>query len=85
MTLTLALTRYIVMDLCAGSLAGYVRSKPRDLVVANSRMILGQVALAINYLHGQNMIHKDLKPENILLVSNKLDDFRIKIADLGFA
>jgi len=26
-----------------------------------------------------------MKPENILLVSNKLDDFRIKIADLGFA
>jgi calcium/calmodulin-dependent protein kinase I len=54
------------MDLCAGSLDGYVRNKPRDLVMANSRMILGQVALAVKYLHGQNMIHKDLKPENIL-------------------
>ena len=26
-----------------------------------------------------------MKPENVLLVSNKMDDFRIKIADLGFA
>jgi len=26
-----------------------------------------------------------MKPENILLVSDNPDDFRIKIADLGFA
>jgi len=26
-----------------------------------------------------------MKPENILLVSNQMNDFRIKIADLGFA
>lgn len=31
------------------------------------------------------MTHRDMKPENVLLVSNKMDDFRIKIADLGFA
>ena len=26
-----------------------------------------------------------MKPENILLVSNQMNDFRVKIADLGFA
>lgn len=36
-------------------------------------------------MHLQNVTHRDMKPENILLVSNKMDDFRIKIADLGFA
>ena len=71
------------MDLCAGSLAGYVRSKSRDLVVANSRMILGQVALAINYLHGQNMIHKDLKPENILYKETSCGWPHILLCDFG--
>jgi|APCry1669189733_1035249.scaffolds.fasta_scaffold335632_1 serine/threonine protein kinase len=41
--------------------------------------------LGLNYMHLQNVTHRDMKPENILLVSNKMDDFRIKIADLGFA
>ena len=38
--------------------------------------------LGLNYMHNQNVTHRDMKPENILLVSNKMDDFRIKIADL---
>ena len=41
--------------------------------------------LGLNYMHLQNVTHRDMKPENILLVSNKMDDFRVKIADLGFA
>jgi serine/threonine protein kinase len=41
--------------------------------------------LGLNYMHLQNVTHRDMKPENVLLVSNKMDDFRIKIADLGFA
>lgn len=36
-------------------------------------------------MHNQNVTHRDMKPENILLVSNKMNDFKIKIADLGFA
>lgn len=31
------------------------------------------------------MTHRDLKPENILLVSKDLDNFDVKISDLGFA
>ena len=41
--------------------------------------------LGLNYLHLQNVTHRDLKPENILLVSKKLENFDIKISDLGFA
>jgi serine/threonine protein kinase len=36
-------------------------------------------------MHLQSVTHRDMKPENILLVSNQIDDFRVKIADLGFA
>jgi serine/threonine protein kinase len=36
-------------------------------------------------MHLQSVTHRDMKPENILLVSNQMNDFRVKIADLGFA
>ena len=39
----------------------------------------------LNYMHLQSVTHRDMKPENILLVSNQIEDFRVKIADLGFA
>ena len=41
--------------------------------------------LGLNYLHLQSITHRDMKPENLLLVSTDPRDFRIKIADLGFA
>lgn len=47
--------------------------------------IIQQVMLGLNYLHNQNITHRDMKPENILLVSKNLDNFDIKISDLGFA
>ncbi len=71
------------MDLCTGSLVDYVKGNPRDLVIANSRMILGQVALAINYLHGKDMIHKDLKPENILYKKTDSGWPHILLCDFG--
>jgi serine/threonine protein kinase len=33
----------------------------------------------------QSITHRDIKPENILLVSDEINNFEIKIADLGFA
>jgi len=41
--------------------------------------------LGLNYMHLQSITHRDIKPENILLVSEDMDNFDIKIADLGFA
>ncbi|RHZ30736.1 hypothetical protein DYB37_003897 [Aphanomyces astaci] len=39
---------------------------------------------AIKYCHECNVVHRDLKPENLLLTS-KMDDASIKLADFGFA
>ena len=41
--------------------------------------------LGLNYMHLESITHRDLKPENILLVSEDINNFDIKIADLGFA
>ena len=41
--------------------------------------------MGLNYLHLQSITHRDMKPENILLVSKDINNFEIKISDLGFA
>lgn len=39
---------------------------------------------AVGYCHDNSVAHRDLKPENLLLVS-QTDDYKVKIADFGFA
>ena len=52
---------------------------------AQAADIINQIMLGLNYLHMQSITHRDIKPENILLASDDVDNFEIKIADLGFA
>lgn len=47
--------------------------------------IIMQIMMGLNYLHLQSITHRDMKPENILLVSKDINNFEIKISDLGFA
>jgi calcium/calmodulin-dependent protein kinase I len=54
----------------------YSESEARELVTI--------LLTAIQYCHERGVAHRDLKPEN-LLMSSKLDDAQVKIADFGFA
>lgn len=57
---------YLVTPLMeAGSLAKRMRGEPLSLV--QIERILRQLADALDYAHGQGVIHRDIKPDNILM------------------
>jgi eukaryotic-like serine/threonine-protein kinase len=43
--------------------------------------IILQAARALQYMHGQGVLHRDVKPDNILLTAEQ----QVKLIDLGFA
>jgi serine/threonine protein kinase len=75
------------MELCEGSLKDYVEGKleriPKDSL--DEKILIGQVALGLAYIHDKGIIHKDLKLENILLKRHSPRLVLVKIADFGLA
>lgn len=61
-------TLYLFQELLTlGNLSSYLKSKDNKLIEVEAAMIIRQVLLALEYLHGQSIIHQNLKPENIML------------------
>ncbi|TRV04592.1 MAG: serine/threonine protein kinase [Microcystis wesenbergii Mw_QC_B_20070930_S4] len=67
---------YLVMELAQGSLENHIAKG--GLSSGEIKNITVQVAQGLNYLHGQNKVHRDLKPGNILKVNQQY-----KLADFG--
>ncbi len=67
---------YLVMELAQGSLENHIAKG--SLSADEITNITAQVAQGLNYLHGQNKVHRDLKPGNILKVNQQY-----KLADFG--
>ncbi|KAG0417216.1 cAMP-dependent protein kinase type 2, partial [Dictyocoela roeselum] len=65
---------------CGGELFTYLRQK--GLFSPNeTRFFAGEILLALEYLHGHNIVYRDLKPENVLLDKSG----HVKLTDFGFA
>ncbi|KAF5310230.1 hypothetical protein D9619_010414 [Psilocybe cf. subviscida] len=71
---------WIVTELCCGGeLFDYLVEKGR-LSEDETRVIFGQLCLAVAYLHQNGIVHRDLKLENVLLDER----CRVKLGDFGF-
>lgn len=72
---------FLVMDFLSGGEL-FFHLKRRGLIMEHEvRFYLGEMILAIEFLHGCGIIHRDLKPENVLLRA----DAHVCITDFGLA
>ncbi len=74
-------TPFLVMEYAPG---GTLRKKhPRGSIVPLLTVIsyVKQIALALQYAHGQNIVYRDVKPENMLIEA----DGKIVLGDFGIA
>ncbi|KAJ3353534.1 Cell cycle serine/threonine-protein kinase cdc5/MSD2 [Allomyces javanicus] len=72
---------YIILELCSNkSLNDMVRARKR-LTEPEARFYIAELLSALDYMHGQNIIHRDLKLGNLFLN----DTMHLKVGDFGLA
>jgi formylglycine-generating enzyme required for sulfatase activity len=73
----------IVMEWLDGcNLTAHLHSEQRwCLPEAEALMYIEQAAAALEYVHGQGLLHRDIKPDNLM----RCADGRIKLIDFGLA
>lgn len=79
------LNYYIVSEIVEGGELFKRLCELESFTENQAAYIILQIMLGLNYFHLQSITHRDMKPENILLVSKDVNNFEIKISDLGFA
>lgn len=74
-------TYFLVMELCDGMDLRRIVKLRGGLPEPEVRAILGQLAQALEYVHGRGLVHRDLKPANVLITR----EGRVKLTDFGLA
>ena len=72
---------YLVMDLLTGGDLRYHIAHKRTFSEKQTKFIIANMLLALEYIHSKNIIHRDIKPENLVLDSNGY----VRITDFGVA
>ncbi|KAH7348745.1 kinase-like domain-containing protein [Rhexocercosporidium sp. MPI-PUGE-AT-0058] len=72
---------YMVMDFVEGGELFSLLRKSQRFPNPVAKFYAAEVTLALEYLHGKDIIYRDLKPENLLLDRHG----HLKITDFGFA
>ncbi|XP_063400263.1 serine/threonine-protein kinase Nek4-like isoform X2 [Mytilus trossulus] len=74
---------HIAMQFCEGGDV-YTKLKEQKQTLLEERQVVEwfvQIAMALQYMHERNILHRDLKTQNIFLTKSKI----IKVGDLGIA
>ena len=72
---------HLVLEFCPGGELFFHLNSRKSFVEKDSRTIISEVILALEYLHEQNVVYRDLKPENLLVDL----DGHIKLTDFGLS
>lgn len=72
---------FIVLELVEGETLADLLEREGSLDVAATAAIVRQVADALDYAHGQGVIHRDVKPANLIVAS----DGTVQLTDFGIA
>jgi serine/threonine-protein kinase len=74
-------TEFLVVELCDGSDLSRLVERKGAMDEWAVRGVLGQIASALEYVHGRGVIHRDVKPSNVIL----RPDGVVKLMDFGVA
>jgi CRP-like cAMP-binding protein len=74
-------TEFIVMEFCEGSTLAELQSRSGAFPEGQARLILGQLAGALQFVHERGVVHRDLKPGNVMLTPRGA----VKLMDFGLA
>jgi serine/threonine protein kinase len=76
-----AKSSFIVMELVEGRTLQSLLESKRRLSIAETVDVLAQAAEALDYAHGQKVVHRDVKPANLMIEPNG----HVKVMDFGIA
>lgn len=78
-----ALCRFIVLELCAGTLEHVCSNTYNGPDLPPDSQVLYQIADGLDYIHSKKLVHRDIKPENILVSTST--PVRMKLSDFGLS
>ena len=74
---------YIVMEYLPGRSLAEVLQQETILPVEQTLVVLKQIGEALDYLHGQSLVHRDISPKNIMVERGAGDSLDCVLTDFG--